>query len=194
MSLGCEGHQVPSPRHWDKSWVEDMPCDQRKRSIRILAPGKSVPIVASSPYGQQPFSPGAPGHAFMQSPVQCKELSWLPCTPWLPPVPSLAQSLSGHAWWHAEPRGRLRQVRSHRLWRICSGWVRALYVSLLSVQSQPQGLPQGLSDLYCRSTPKAFTSILNGLISYLSFSSPGKHWGVGHISPIYRALGRSNSS
>ena len=109
-----------------------MPCGQRKRWIHILAPGKSVPTVASSPYGQQQFRPGAPGHASMQPPVECKVLCAMPHDSLL--SLQLAQSLSGHSWWHAETQGKLRQVRSHRLWRMCSGWVHALDVSLLSVQ------------------------------------------------------------
>lgn len=140
-----------------------MPCGQRKRWIHILAPGKSVPMVASSPYGQQQLRPGAPGRVPTQSPVRSKVLCAMPHGRLL--SLRLAQSLSGHAWWHAETRGKLRQVRSHRLRRICCGWVHALICELAaSTESKPHGLPQGLFDLHCRSTPKAFTSISNGLI------------------------------
>lgn len=96
MSLGCEGIQVPRPRCWDKSQVQDMPRGQRKRQICILAPGKSVPTEASSPYGQQQFRPVAPGCASTQSRILAPLLvvpRALCHAPRLPPDPSAGTEL-----------------------------------------------------------------------------------------------------
>lgn len=147
--MRCEGIQVPRPRHWDKSQVQDMPHCHRKRQIYILALGKSVPTVVSSPCGQQQFRLVAPGCASMQSQMLVPPFvvpRALCCAPQPPPDPStgtqLCLAMHGGMLSHRANTGS-RQPRSFESWP---------YMSAL------KGL-QGQFDLYYRSTLKAFTSI-----------------------------------
>lgn len=135
-----------------------MPCGHWKKQIRIFAPGKSVPTVASSPCGQQQVRPVAPGCASTQSWMLAPPFAVpraLCCALWPPPHPSagtqLGLAMRGALLSHGASTSR-GQPRSFESWP---------YMWAL------KGCLQGLFDLYYRSTLKAFTSILNGHV-YLS--------------------------
>lgn len=156
--LGCEGIQVLRPRHWEKSQVQNMPHCHRKRQICILAPGKSVPTVVSSPCGQQQFRLIAPRWASTQSQMLAPPFvvpRALCCAPQPPPDPSagtqLCLAMHGGLLSHRASTGS-GHCRSFESWP---------YMWAL------KGCFQGLFYLHYRSTLKAFTSVLNGHV-YLS--------------------------
>lgn len=119
-------------------------------------------MMASSPYGQQQLRPEL--QAVSPRSLPCGAKCFVPCpTATSCPFGWHRACLATHGGMRRHGRaqaGEISRASEDMLWLgpCLIGELAA------STESKPHGLPQGLFDLHCRSTPKAFTSILNGLI------------------------------